>query len=103
MPTAKHHCWTPEELALLGTDTDEAVARRLGRTRSAVTSRRVNMGIGAFSGWSAGGRDWTAGELGLLGGDFDEVIAGRIGRTRPAVSQMRLELGIPAFRDRRRR
>ena len=37
--------WTPAELALLGTDTDEAVAARIGRSRSAVRSHRVRPGI----------------------------------------------------------
>jgi hypothetical protein len=37
--------WTPEEVALLGTDHDEAIARRIGRSRSAVTTQRVRRGI----------------------------------------------------------
>src|SRR5262245_57823631 len=32
--------WTAQEVALLGTDDDEAVAERLGRSRSAVRSKR---------------------------------------------------------------
>jgi hypothetical protein len=33
--------WTAEEIALLGTDTDEAVAKRIGRTPGAVAQRRA--------------------------------------------------------------
>ncbi len=39
--------WTPEEHALLGTATDAEVARRTGRTWSAVSSRRLKNGIPA--------------------------------------------------------
>ena len=39
--------WTPEQLALLGTDTDEAIAAKIGRTRSAVRSQRSGRGIPA--------------------------------------------------------
>jgi hypothetical protein len=37
--------WLPEEDALLGTMTDREVARRLGRTKAAVTARRERKGI----------------------------------------------------------
>lgn len=37
--------WTPEQLALLGTDTDEAIAERLRRSRSAVRAMRFRRGI----------------------------------------------------------
>ena len=40
--------WTPEELAQLGTDYDEAIARRIGRTVSAVRSQRRNRKVKAF-------------------------------------------------------
>ena len=40
--------WTPEQVALLGTDHDEAVAQKLGRTRTAVTTQRVQRKIPAF-------------------------------------------------------
>jgi hypothetical protein len=47
--------WTTDQLALVGTDYDEAIAKKLGRTRSAVTSKRVQRKIPAFSGWPGGG------------------------------------------------
>jgi hypothetical protein len=40
--------WTAEEVALLGTDDDEAVAEKLGRTRSAVRSKRNHLGVPFF-------------------------------------------------------
>ena len=40
--------WTPEELALLGTNYDEAIARKIGRTVSAVRIQRRNRKVKAF-------------------------------------------------------
>jgi hypothetical protein len=40
--------WTPDEDALLGTDTDSAIARRLGRTLKAVNQRRRKIGTARF-------------------------------------------------------
>ena len=40
--------WTAEEVALLGADDDEAVAERLGRSRSAVRSKRYQLGVKPF-------------------------------------------------------
>jgi transposase-like protein len=69
--------WTEEQLALLGTDHDEAIAKKLGRTRTAVTAQRVLRKIPAFSGWPGGMRGWTDEEVALLGTMF--------GSTRRAV------------------
>jgi hypothetical protein len=41
-------CWTEEEVALLGADSDQAVATRLGRTRDKVRLKRTWMRIDAF-------------------------------------------------------
>jgi hypothetical protein len=94
--------WTAAEDARLGTDHDNVIARRIGRSESAVTSRRVKKKILAFSGWPGGGPGWTAGELALFGTDHDEVIAARIGRTAGAVRQKRQALRVKRFRERRR-
>jgi DNA-binding XRE family transcriptional regulator len=40
--------WTAEEDAALGTDTDVAVAKRLGRSAHAVNDRRRALGVPAF-------------------------------------------------------
>ena len=37
--------WSPNEDALLGTDTDRAIAEKLGRSSVAVTNRRKKLGI----------------------------------------------------------
>ena len=94
--------WTLDEVALLGTDHDEAIAKKLGRTPSAVTTQRVTRKIPAFSGWPGGGPAWTPEEVALLGTDTDEAVAKTIGRTPSAVAQRRAALKIPTFRDRRR-
>jgi len=46
--------WTPEEIALLGTDLDELVGQRLGRTKGAVSGKRHALGIAAFVGRGQG-------------------------------------------------
>ena len=43
----------------IGRDHDEAIAPRVGRTRSAVASKRCTLGIPAFSGWPGEGCGWT--------------------------------------------
>jgi hypothetical protein len=40
--------WTAEQLALLGTDADEAVAARVGRMANAVRQMRTSLGIPTF-------------------------------------------------------
>jgi hypothetical protein len=44
--TIRH--WTEEEDSWLGTDTDRAIAKALGRTEAAVTIRRKKLGIRAY-------------------------------------------------------
>ena len=94
--------WTAEQVALLGTDCDKVIARRIGRTTAVVTTQRVKRKIPAFSGWPGGGPGWTAEELALLGTDTDEAVAEKIGRSASAVAQKRAALKVPTFRDRRR-
>jgi transposase-like protein len=91
--------WTEEQLALLGTDHDEAIARKIGRTRGAGTSKRVALKIPAYSGWAGGGRGWGEEEIALLGTGTDAAIARKIGRTWSAVMQKRVALRIAAFRS----
>lgn len=43
--TAARRPWTEAELSLLGTDTDHAVALRIGRSRAAVSNKRRRLGI----------------------------------------------------------
>jgi hypothetical protein len=94
--------WAATEDALLGTDHDDVITKKIGRTPGAVASRRVKRQIPAFSGCPGGGPGWTAEELALLGTADDEVIAAKIGPTVGAVMQKRQALRIAVFRDRRR-
>jgi transposase-like protein len=82
--TAARGGWTAEQVALLGTDQDDAIALKLGRSRGATTTQRVKRRIPAFSGWPGGGPVWMADEIALLGTDHDEAIAARaVGRGVP--------------------
>ena len=82
---------------MVGTDHDEAVAAKIGRTANAVTRKRQELGLPAFSGWLGGGRAWTPAEDAVLGTDTDAKIAPRIDRTPRAVSWRRESLGIEPF------
>jgi hypothetical protein len=84
--------WTAEETALLGTDTDRAIAERLGIPRRAVTQERVRLRIPGIS------QHWNAQETALLGTAPDSRLAARIGKSASAIRQRRDRLGIPAFR-----
>lgn len=88
--------WTAEQMALLGTDHDEAVAKRIGRSPGAVTEKRVGLKITAYSGQAGGGRRWTAAEVALLGRASDATVARETGRTVRAVGSKRAALNVPA-------
>jgi len=103
--------WTPEEDALLGTDTDAVISSRLGRSKTAVCNRRHDLGIpcspasaaavsarvsayqraqvanGKFRGW--GNRCWTAEEDALLGTASNAEVGALINRSEEAVRQRR--------------
>jgi hypothetical protein len=83
-----------QELALLGTDLDEVIAERTGRTIQAVTSKRVRSKIQAFSGNPSNGRPLTKEEISQLRTARDEVIAEQIGQTTLAVKLKRCDFGI---------
>src|SRR5882724_4513506 len=85
-----------EEEAILGTDADWYIAKRLGRSRSAVAQRRSALGVAALA-----KRRWTSEEDAWLGTDDDEVIAAQIGRTPMSVTLRRCAKGNPVHRDRR--
>lgn len=85
--------WTAAEESLLGTDRDEVVAARIGRTVGAVSGRRRLLGVRA-TGWAP---NWVEAEIAMLGTKSDAAVAAKIGRTRGAVSQKRHELGVRAF------
>ena len=93
--------WTAEQMALLGTDHDKVIAKKLGRTQRAVTTQRVKRKIPAFSGSPGGGRAWTDEELALLGTDHDEVSRGADRADAGRGEAKRAALKVPTFRDRR--
>jgi hypothetical protein len=84
--------WLPEDDALLGTISDQEVARRLGRSATSVKARRARQGIASYRHW------WTPGQDVLLGKFPDEELARRLGRTAEAVLARRERLGIPAHK-----
>lgn len=92
------HLWTPEEDALLGTDDDAVIARRIGVGKDAVFERRRKLEIQPHQPQ----RPWGPEEDALLGTDDDAVIARRLGRGIHAVRGRRKQLGIAAGTAHRR-
>jgi hypothetical protein len=45
LPNRETRPWTAEEIALLGTAADAEIAERIGRSRSAVSAQRWQLGI----------------------------------------------------------
>jgi hypothetical protein len=86
------HQWTEAEIALLGTDTDGAIARRLGLAKKRVSWKRAQLGIRSFAKLPD---RWTEREIALLGTAPDPEIAKRLGRTPESVCQSRRNRGIP--------
>ena len=84
--------WTQKEEALLGTDVDFEIARRLKRTTVATTKRRQFLKIPHF--WD---RPWTAEDDKLLGTTTDRQAAHELGRSKRQVIERRRMLGIPRF------
>lgn len=95
--------WTKEEDALLGTDIDSAVARRLGVAKSSVAIRRQILGISTYQ-ESLRGRKvearpspLPAEAWPLLGTIPDLEIARRYALSTYLVRQCRRKLGIASF------
>jgi hypothetical protein len=84
--------WTPAEDRLLGSASDEALTKKLGRSRTTITARRGKLGIARFPRDGA----WTAKEERLLGTVPDRELARRLGRTPVAVQARRVFKGIPS-------
>ena len=91
------HHWTEEEIALLGTNTDEAIAQVLGLPRYTVIWKRYQLGIPSFR--PAPPR-WTEAEIRLLGTASDSEVARRLGRSPRSVLQKREHLRIPPVTSR---
>jgi hypothetical protein len=85
------HRWTEEEVALLGTDHDAAIAVRLGVARHVVENKRRRLGIPGIV------ERWTDEEVALLGTRTDREVASQLGRLTAAVRKKRQLMGIPPF------
>lgn len=90
----RHHRWTAEEDALLGTMTDKKVATKLGVGLRAVTHRRHLL---ARPPAPAARPAWSQAQQALLGTMSDSDLAARIGRSEEAVQRRRHKLRIPVF------
>lgn len=97
MTTGKHHTWSTEDDALLGTDTDIAVGKHIGRSPYAVHDRRKKLGIKPF----VSRNPWTPEEDSLLPGSSDAEVAKKTGRVVANVRSRRKHLGIAAPKERR--
>jgi hypothetical protein len=84
------HEWTAEEIALLGTDSDPAIAKRLGLSRHVVYDQRRRLGIPRIP------NRWTDAEIARLGTASDPDVAHQLGRSVNSVRNKRLQLGVPA-------
>jgi hypothetical protein len=93
--------WTPERIKLLGTHTDEAIAKRLKRDESAVYSQRKKLGIPAVPKVSKRAIKWRPEILAVLGKESDACIAERFGITTRSINRKRRELGIPGKTERK--
>jgi hypothetical protein len=84
------HVWTDEENALIGTQSDAAIANLLNVTEAVVYNQRRRLGIA---------RDvqrWTDSEIRLLGSASDGEVGRRLGKSEGAVRRKRLQLKIPS-------
>lgn len=86
--------WSPREDKLLGTNTDAAIAAKLGRTRAAVETRRLRLQIAAYHSRS---RQWTVAEIQLLGTMSDADLADQLGCRRLHVLQTRQRHGVACY------
>jgi len=90
-----------DEIAVLGTDTDRAVANALGRDVPTSQWNRRKLGIPAVGRKRPPGvphvRPFSAREITLLGADTDRAIARRLRRNPGTVDEKRRKLGIPPF------
>lgn len=99
-PPAPPFPWTPELDALLGTDSDLAIARKTGISPQVVRYRRKKLRIPSKP--SRRFAMWTPELDALLGTDNDKAIADRLGLGVGQVRYRRLNLGIkPYVRHRR--
>jgi hypothetical protein len=83
------HFWTRKKIALLGRDSDGAIAKRLGISTAQVFQQRTRRGIRAFESFHHGHCKWGQTELGLLRNYSDQEIAKMTGRSLQKIADMR--------------
>lgn len=105
--------WTEEEIALLGTDVDRAVAAKVGRTLAAVHAERNRRKIPSYAiqvrelknpgrvGAKKKDASWTEEEDAMLGTAVDSLVAKWLGISRVSVTLRRQRLQIQPFRRHR--
>ena len=99
MPVDKHanpsdryrNAWSEKEEALLGTMTDIALAKKLGRTRRAVEHKRRKLGVAPCVPHT---KPLTNRQLAWLGIVPDHVAAKKLGLSRVHVARLRKRLKI---------
>jgi hypothetical protein len=87
---ARHH-WTDDEIALLGTQSDGALAKLLRLPTHVVSAQRRRLGIRRIA------PRWAAAQIALLGTATDAEVGRKLGKTVGAVRTKRLQLRIPSF------
>ena len=88
----KHHQWTAQELALLGTMSDKKVAEQLGLPVHTVARKSRILGL-TFQKQEK----WSAEHVALLGTASDSAVARLVGRKRMTVYFARRTRAIPAY------
>ena len=86
--------WTDQELALIGSDSDRAVAEQLELPIKVIKQKRESLKIPLLA------QRWKEHEIALFGTAPDSKIARMFGKSSSAVQRKREKLGIPAFVER---
>ena len=94
-PFPSRRRWTEAEDSLLGTKSDRALARKLGRTVKAIKARRQAKGVFLV-------KEWRPEDDKILGTRPDQQVAMLLGRSEASIAWRRHKLGIPCFHKFRR-
>ena len=89
---SKPHFWTLEKIALLGTDSDATIAKRLGVSPSRIFLQRSRRGIPAHKSMKRPNYKWGQTELDLLRTYTDREIAKITGRSLREIAAKRREV-----------
>ncbi len=89
--------WDDKMIALLGTDTDNAIAERLGVSHSAVRDKRMKLRIKAFGHKMRPRKEYPQEMIDLLGTIPDEAVGLKFNLCNSRISSIRRGMGIPAF------